>query len=173
MTYLDWQMIAATPWWIYPFAGYLLWASLMAVRPRLVSVKALSIMPLFFMALSVMSMTAMQHSFQYAHLFIWGGTFFLGTGLGYIHLALLKRKVNHSTHSLCLPGNWFWLGCFFALLFSKFFFGFEWTVDSSILIDPHYAMLLVFLYGLVTGLCTGRLGYTLRCLQSGPPTPAP
>jgi hypothetical protein len=163
-----WQTIASTPWWMFLFSAYFIWVCYNATKPRIVTIRQLTVMPLFIISLSVMSMCAMMKTVSYFHYALWLGMFLLGTGLGYLHFLMLNIKAIKSLNSVYLPGTWAPLFIILSLFISKSYFGYQFTFDPQTLVDPEYAILIILAYGLFTGLFIGRLGYALRCMKSGP-----
>jgi hypothetical protein len=161
-----WQTIAATPWWMFTLYIYLIWASFLATKPRLVSLKNLFVSSLFFLSLSVMGMCSMMRFISITHYAIWVGTLFLGTGLGYLQFSIMNVRAVKDTHTFPLPGTYLPLIVLLVFFTTKFYWGYDITIDPQSFIDPKNSILLVFIYGLLNGIAIGKLSYALRYLKT-------
>lgn|GEM_PF-1323183 len=166
MTNSFWQTIAATPWWVYLFSAYLLRLSIVATQPRSIPVKTLANALSLFVALSVFMLIALYQNITLAHLSVWVGTLFLGTGLGYLQFDRAKVKAMKETASIHLPGTWLILVLLILFVLSKWYFDFPLHVTPQYLLSPAYTLWCLFLYGLLTGIFVGRFIYAWYCLKN-------
>lgn len=167
MTNLIWERIANVSWVTYAFFIYIIIIGFKSTKPSVISIRSLRYMACLFFILSLIWFYSYIHLTMY-NLFILITTIFLGTLLGWLHFRLVKVKAIKNQQQIRFPGSWLMLIVTFALLISMFYLDLDFFSFSLMITTPAYALSLLALYGLFTGLYIGRLIYSVRSVKNGP-----
>lgn len=168
MNTVNWQAIAATPWWVFLYVGFIIWLAYSVSKPRIISLKQLYLLSLFFCALTALAVCPMYKSLALTDSLIWLDAMILGTGLGYLQLQFQQAKAIPNTESIYHPGTWLFFVLILAGLGAKFYFDLDINFTPQDFINPKNLFYILFAYGLFTGIYTGKLGYALRSTKQGP-----
>lgn len=171
MTNLTWERIADISWVTCAIFIYFIIVAIKATKPSFVFIRQLFFATGLFIVLSIVWL------YFYAHLTlfnctIWLGSIFLGTLLGWVHFWATKVKAVKDQKQIRLPGSWFLMFAIFAIVFSTFYYNFDFFSFSLKLTSKTYAFPLLIIYGICAGLFIGRLIYSIKCIKKGPYTPA-
>jgi len=167
MTNSIWNILAETPWWVYVLFIYLIRLGIKATKPQTVPLKNLLLLPLAFFTLSCLSIY-FSLKITALHIALWSLALLVGSFLGFLQGRLLKIKAIKHESQLHFPGSWSLLIMLLIIFASKYYLGHETAIDPAILTQPSSAAAMFALYGLMTGLFFGRVGYAIKCIKVGP-----
>src|SRR3989338_1808009 len=92
-----WQTLVQTPWWVYVILIYVLWIGVKALKPRVVSLKRLVIVPIVFLILSFHSLC--QVGLHPLNLISYLIALIIGAGVGFWLVSRMTLSVD-SKHGL-------------------------------------------------------------------------
>jgi len=167
MTNTIWDKIADTPWWYFLAFAFLVHASFLATKPRVIHVRSIFLSPIIPITLSIFSI----HHFipmTTQNIAAWLDALVLGVALGWLQFYISNIQAILHQPKIYIPGTWQLFIIVMAAFSAKIYYGFTIGFDPNILSDPDYAPIFMFAYGLITGLFCGRLTYSVQCIKSGP-----
>ncbi len=150
-----WQILEGTPWWVWVLFAYLLKIVIQASRPRVVSLYRLLIGPLFFVALTVHTVTQVPMYIQNAACLVI--SLFAGISLGFWQISRLSLKVDKQKKLIHLPGSYATLILIIIIFASKFYFAYTQAINPEIVSSWAFALPLLAISGLCTGMFIGRV----------------
>ncbi len=162
-----WEIIANIPWWVYALFFYIFYISVRAIKPRIVTVKNLIILPSIFIIFSIAGFYASGY-FTFIHFLLAVGAGCVGYLLGWWYFRWMKVKAIQYQSKLQLPGTWSVLVMVLVFFLLSYFLGDILTPTAQSIKQPHYIKWLFIIYGVLIGFFIGRLAYALRCLKRGP-----
>ncbi|MDP1575108.1 MAG: hypothetical protein Q8L78_09300 [Coxiellaceae bacterium] len=143
-----------TPWWIYLLSFCLLLIGLSALQPKVVSILKLAILPIFFTALSIHTLM-ISFTINTMTIATWAGSILFGILLGLVLASGHDYKVDRKNLLILLPGNWMPLILILIIFGSKYYFGYELSIDPSIAQNTNFQLIMLAISGSCTGVFIG------------------
>lgn len=150
------QIIMGTPWWVYALFIYLIWIGINASKARIIALKKLFIVPIIF---GFMSVHTLMTSFQMTSFTImtWSAAILLGAALGWIQIYRHALKIDKIHYLVRVPGTWSTLIFILIIFATKYYFGYELSVDPKLAEQSLFEFSMLAISGVFTGLFIGRL----------------
>lgn len=162
------QLFNIIPLWVYGFILVLIFLSIQAAKPKMVSIKILIYSPILFFIFSFLVIYYFLPLDKY-NISAWITCCILGAMLGWIHFRDLNIKGIRNTKSIFMPGSWFVLGVIVTLLCLKLYLRMRFSnINPKLLQTPEYAFPIISVYGFTTGLILGRISFATKCIYLGP-----
>ena len=154
-----------TPWWVYVLLIYLIRIGIRASKERVISFKKLLILPVIFTAMSVHTLVS---SFQIdlSLGLSWLISIFLGGLVGYLLIRKHNIKVDRKNLLIQTPGTWITLVLVLIIFASKYYFGYELSVDPGLIKQTAFEFSMLFVSGVCTGLFIGRFTFYISLLYT-------
>ena len=146
------ETIKGTPWWVFPLFAYLIWVGIGALKPQVVSLKKMFILPLVFLIWGIWGLIG---SFDgYKDILIWIIFTVIGYFVGWGIYQIYRIRADKKKLLIKLPGTRFVLVFIILIFATRYFFGYYQAthLEMSPLI---HAVNLVF-SGMITGIFIGR-----------------
>lgn len=159
-----------TPWWVYALLVYLLWVGIRAARPRVVALKKLLILPIIF---TLLSLHTLLTSVVLSPLTIgaWAVALLVGGAIGYAQISRQTLQVDRARGLLRVPGSWSVLVLIVIIFASKYYFGYSLSIDPQRAHHWPFALSLLAVSGICTGLLIGRFTCYRQRFKNLPSTP--
>lgn len=124
----------------------------------MVSLVKLSILPILFTVLSVHTMMTAFHV-TLSVVLSWFISIIMGSFFGYLLARRYQNqfRVDKKRWLIELPGTWTTLVLIMAIFISKYYFGYELSVDPSLTNNTIFEFVMLTVSGVITGLFIGRL----------------
>ena len=164
-----WQTIAETPWWKFAFVAYLIYLVYMTTKPRIITLRSLqygvfSLTALSVIALATVTVTHINPE-AFSRCLV---MFLLGSGLGWLQFSRYRLQAIAGEKKLLVPGSRTLVFIIPSIIFIKYYFNFQISLDASSMPIEKLTVLLMTLAGLSCGLFIGRLFYATHVVKSGP-----
>lgn len=153
------EAVKGTPWWVYPIFVYLLIVGIQALKPQIVSIGKLFILPIVLIAWSIFSLIT---GFEgWVDLFFWALAIVAGFFIG-CSLAGPYKKLRADRKKLLayVPGSRLVLILLMVIFAVKYFFGYYRASHEEPSSVIQVASILA--YGAITGIFVGRLYMLLK-----------
>ena len=114
------KIISDTPIWVWCILGYLIFTGIRAIKPRVVYIPKIFVIPLVFSALNYKVFVA-------SSILVWLGYFmclFLLSFLSYKYCAIKKIEIIKESASVKLPGTYWTLVILVTFFIVKYVFGY-------------------------------------------------
>jgi hypothetical protein len=150
------QTLWNTPWWVYVLLVYLIKIGIRASKKNIVSLKKLLIIPLVF---TFMSLHTLIYAFaiDVTTLSVWSISIVVGILLGWIQVFQYDLRVDKSSGLIEIPGTWSTLIIILIIFATKYYFGYELSVDPVIAHNTVFEVSALTISGVCTGLFVGRV----------------
>ena len=142
--------LQGTPWWVYVVFAYLVMIGIKAMKPQMVSVNKMFIIPLIFIALSIYGLIVGFRGWP--DLFFWAIALVAGFFVGG-RLAPEKFRADRKKLLAYIPGSPVILILILAIFAVKYFFGY-YSATHEVGDAMHVAQIIAS--GAVTGIFVGR-----------------
>lgn len=162
-----WQTIAETPWWKVAFFGYLIYLVFMTTKPRIITLRSLQFGVLSLTALSLIALATATYVTTEA-LSRALVMFLLGGGLGWLQFSAYRLQAITGEKKLLVPGSRILVFVIPAIVFLKYYFNNQLSVDTSSLPVEKLIVLFMTVTGLACGLFVGRWLYARHIVKFGP-----
>jgi hypothetical protein len=148
------EALKGTPWWVYVLFFYLLSIGLKTLKPRVISLKKMFIIPTVF---TVWTLYTMFSKFSHlSSIAIWGISLIVAILIGWS----LSRKINIQTDKkkglIRLPGTAITLILILLIFGTKYFFGYLYATDPLAQDTPVIFISDFITSGIITGLFLGK-----------------
>lgn len=143
------QVLGGTPWWVWFIFIYVLIIGVKALRPRIVSIYRLTLMPLLFVFLSIHTLFIVPLDFIRVTYFLL--TSLIGVGIGFWQISRLYLQIDKKQKYIAVPGSITTLLLVLVIFASKYYFGY--TIDTNPLMMQNNAFVWSMLA--ISGICTG------------------
>ncbi len=151
-----WQAAIHTPWWVYVLLVYLIIMGFKASRTRVIELKRLFIIPALFTFLSVQTLLS-SFKVDTFSILTWVIAILIGVAFGYLQIIRHKLRVDKKSFLVEMPGTWSTLVLIIIIFTSKYYFGYELSVDPQIAQQTLFEFSMLGISGVCTGLFIGRL----------------
>lgn len=148
--------ITQTPWWVYLIFIVLIARGIKALNGRVVPFRKLFILPTIFLILSVHTLIS-AFNINMLNIAFWVGGLLIGASLGTMLTFSLKLNVDKKHLLIFVPGTWTTLTFILILFASKYYFGYEMSVDPNLILQPDFKYSMLAVSGVAGGLFIGRL----------------
>lgn len=148
------QILNGTPWWVWFIFIYVIVIGIKALKPRVVSIYRLTLMPLLFVFLSVHTLFVVPLDFIRITIFV--VTIILGMGMGFWQISRLYLQVDKQKRLLAVPGSFATLILVLVIFASKYYFGYTEAVNPAMMHNDLFLWLMLAISGLCTGMFVGR-----------------
>ncbi len=162
-----WEKIAETPWWWYALAVYLLLACVSSLKPRIVEVKQLFVLPLFFIIFSAIILSV-SFDITLMNLATWTSALMSGMLLGFLQFRLLRIKAIPNENKLYIPGSPLFILMVASFLIAKVYFNLNTNIDVLFTLQQTHPIWFILAYGILSGLLLSKIVCSIRCLKKGP-----
>ncbi len=161
-----WQTILHTPWWVFILFFYLLKVGIDAIRPRIITMRKLFILPLLFLAFSIYSYLS-SFPFTLITFSAYALPMLFGVGIGWLFIKTLRLKFDKQKGLVKMPGSYVTLLLILLIFSTKYYFGYSSTTDPASSEKLLFISLRLSVSGMCSGLLVGRLaGYLFRRSKS-------
>lgn len=151
-----WEALVHTPWWVYLLFFYLLKVGFDATKTRVVSQKKLLILPIVFLALSLSTLLNSLHSTT-PILLLYLLSLSFGTGGGWLLVRNTNLQFDQKKKLVKVPGSWTPLILIMTIFGTKYALRYSLAVDPALADNRNFAILILGISGLCTGLLIGRV----------------
>jgi hypothetical protein len=150
------EILSGTPWWVYLLLALLLWIGITRLKPQVISLKQLFVMPL---GLTIWSLGSLLDKFNaLADVSLWAVFAAFGALLGWFIVRSFSIKADKKRGLIELPGSPLTLILIMLIFGTKYFFGAFYSINPQA-----YKYPLIFVADLASsGWITGSfIGQTL------------
>ena len=98
------EAILRTPWWVFPLLGYIIMIVIQSRRTRIVSLYKLFVMPVIFLAISLIALVSANPDFIVIG--CWLAAIMAGSAIGFFQLARMEILVDVPSRLIQIPGSW-------------------------------------------------------------------
>jgi len=145
------KALKGTPWWVYALFVYLVWVGVRAMKPQMVSVNKMFIVPLIFVAWSIYGLII---RFQgWVDIFFWAIAIIAGFFVGG-YLVFKKFRADRKKLLAYIPGSPVILILVLVIFAVRYFFGY-YSATHEVGQAMHVAQIIVS--GSITGMFVGRM----------------
>jgi hypothetical protein len=148
------EFMTQTPWWVYVIFIYLIILGTKALQPRVISLKRMFILPLFFTVWSIYSLYSLFNS--PLDIVYWFFSIILGTAIGWIITAAMEIKADKKKYLILLPGTYSTLILVVLIFGVKYFFGFIYSSDPLARKNVYIYTADLITSGFITGMFVGK-----------------
>jgi hypothetical protein len=160
-------LLMKTPLWVYLLLAVLLMMGFKASKTGVVNIKKMLIAPIVFTLMSIESLyTHLSITFYVLGLYV--GALSVGIGLGFLQVNRLKLKVDQKNGLIEIPGSWSVMVLILIIFSTKYYFGYELSVDPHALDNSEFEVLFISVNAICTGLFIGKTIGFYKQLISGP-----
>ena len=161
------QTALHTPWWVYLLLYFLLKMGFKAASTRVVSVKVLFIGPVVF---TFMAIETLINNFKITgfDISIFSIALITGAAIGWYQVSTQSLRLDKENWLIEIPGSWSVLIIIIIIFASKYYFGYELSVDPEIAHNTLFETAFVGVTAGCTGIFVGKLLCYLHRLQKGP-----
>ncbi len=154
------EILMGTPWWVYLLLIYLVFRGVKALKPQIVSVKKIFILPLIFCILSLYRLISTYQGFR--DLIVWLFFIIIGYIVGWGLAHSLRIRIDRRKLLLRMPGSPIILVLVLLVFATRYFFGAYSAMhpDAKDNFLFHSANLLSS--GFITGIFLGRFFAILK-----------
>jgi putative Mn2+ efflux pump MntP len=160
-----WQILTHTPIWVYILLIFLIYRCILTLKPRIIPLKKIFILPAVFIFLSIHTLFTVE---LYAVTFIIIAIVLAILGFigGWFHIRSQKIEIDREHQLIYQQGSWLTLVLVLLIIICKFYIGFALAMTHHIQL---HQQLLIFIYavsGATVGLMLGRTAHYLYVYQS-------
>ncbi|MBI5346495.1 MAG: hypothetical protein HZB76_05075 [Chlamydiae bacterium] len=150
------EIIKTIPWFAWLLFFYVILKGVKALRPQVLSIKKVFVVPLIFVVLGINGLM-MKQNLTFLHVAIWMGMFTISAYLIWRHMRPLKVQSDKQKGLIQLPANASTLVLLLSFFVSKFTFGFLSATHPELKANLFFYLSDIMISGLVCGLSFGRL----------------
>jgi hypothetical protein len=151
-------IVAQTPVWVWGLLAGLLTLGLSQVSSRTATLRRVTIMPVVMTVFSLSgTVTAFGNSPQFATvLLVWAAA----TAAVVAVIASMSPDAgttyDRASRSFALPGSWIPFALILAIFLTKYAVGIELAMQPRLAADSQFSLIVATLFGLFSGIFTGR-----------------
>lgn len=161
------QFLLQTPIWVYVVLALLIFRGIKACQTRIVALRKLFIIPAIFMVLSLHTLLT-TYILNADLISTWALGIAIGSGIGWLINHAKDIKVDGQQQLFLIPGSAMTLILVLLIFVSKYYFGYQITVSPEETHQINFAITLIAISGVCSGLFIGRLINYLYRLKKGP-----
>jgi hypothetical protein len=147
--------LKGTPWWVYVLLFYLLSIGKKALKPQVVSLKRLALLPIVFIVWSTISI-ATTFSFSILKWLCWLLSACLGSLLGYLLTRSISIQADKKKFLIALPATYSTLILLIMIFSIKYTFGYLYAVHPELVNNVWFTTTDIVASGVITGIFIGR-----------------
>jgi len=146
--------LKGTPWWVYALFIYLVVVGIKTLKPQVVSLKKIFILPLIFI---VWSLWTLGGKLSLAlDLSLWTGSFILGILIGWGLTRSSKIKADKKKALIRVPGGSLTFVLILVIFATKYFFGYTYATDPGASTNFSVVAADLVTSGIITGMFFGK-----------------
>lgn len=149
------EFLKGTPWWVFVLFFYLMFIGFGAVKPSVVSLIKLAILPVLFTALAIHTLIV-SFSINSTAILLLAAGLLLGSLVGLLIASGKDYKVDRQHLLILMPGNWSTLILILLIFASKYYFGYALSANPMIIHNLNFEIIMLIVSGICTGLFIGR-----------------
>ncbi len=158
--------LKGTPWWVYALFIYLVVVGIKTLKPQIVSLKKIFILPLIFI---VWSLLALGGKLSLGlDLSFWIPSFILGIFVGWGLTRSLRIKADKKKALIKVPGGPLTLVLILVVFGVKYYFGYTYATDPEARMNFNTVAADLTSSGIITGMFFGRLFCYLSKWRNSP-----
>lgn len=162
------EFMNQTPWWVYFVFVYLVILGTKALKPRVISLKRMFLLPLFFALWSIYSLYTLFNG--PLDIVYWAISIILGIAIGWTITVSVEIQADKKKFLIRLPGTCSAL-IFVVLIFAvKCFFGYLYATDPLLQKNVNIYTADLITSGLITGMFVGKALCFWRKFKEANPT---
>ena len=152
------EAILRTPWWVFPLLGYIIMIVIQSRRTRIVSLYKLFVMPVIFLAISLIALVSANPDFIVIG--CWLAAIMAGSAIGFFQLARMEILVDVPSRLIQIPGSWSSQVVMLLIFALRYYFGYDLAVHPDHNDRLEYKIIRFVSSGVLTGYLQGKLmGY--------------
>lgn len=148
-------IFARTPWWVWILFGLLLYRGIKALKPSVISLYTLFILPGIFIALSLQSLLSTK-AITFWIVSIWFGALVIGSLCGWFIVGKAPIKADKKNRWIWLPGTKLTLILIPLIFGIRYYFGYSIAINPQLMYSIPFLTTRFTLGGLMSGLFIGR-----------------
>lgn len=155
--------LKGTPWWVYVLFFYLLFIGIKALKPAVVSLKKMFILPIIFIAWSLYNL--ITELYDPLHLGFWIVSLAAGTLLGWLMIRSFPMKADKKKNLITTQGGPSTLILILLIFSTKYFFGYYTATHPEAMENLSFVFFRLAASGLITGMFVGKalcIGYKYK-----------
>ena len=152
------QTFIHTPWWVYVLFIYLVFIGIKAMKAGSVSIYKLIALPILFLILSLHTLYV-EMALNIGIVFAWVLGMIVGILAGIWHSKSHYIGIDKHKMVVKVKGSSLTLIIILLIFISKYYFGYMGATHPEELHNLRFVSVMLFCYGLATGLFCGRVGY--------------
>lgn len=161
------SIVTQTPLWIWPLFAMLLWVGYRRTRPRVSPTRILFFLPFFILALSIKTMAGFP--LDKVSLGGWAVGLVFGLLAGWLITRNQPVRADPENGLIGLPASWATMCLVMLIFFTRYYFGYKFSVQPDLRVDPIHVLARLSSMGLFAGLFVGRmLGHLLQYKRASP-----
>lgn len=164
-----WRTLSNTPWWVYLLLIVLLKLGIEASKPQVVPIRRMVILPAVFIWMSTHTLLTAVNPNAFT-ISTWLISIVMGAVVGWWQVQNFRLRVDKSNGLLELPGTWTTLIFIIIIFGTKYYFGYELSIDPYRHTDTWFEFSMLAVSGLCTGFFIGRLICYVKRLYNDPQT---
>jgi len=129
------QIFKGPPLWVWALLIYLLYVGFKALKPRVMSLKKIGILPTVFLYFSIQRLAT---NINFFNSLVWICSTIIGVLLSLILFKNIKISADKKNNLLKLPGSYSTLILILVSFSIKFYFGFQIGKDPNVLKDADF-----------------------------------
>jgi len=159
-----WNIVEATPWWVWALFIYLLFKGYKATRNQTTHLYRLMITPIIFVVLSLHTLVTLPLDFMKVLSYIIATL--VGVSFGFWQISRLFLQVDKKRKLIHTPGSWTPFILIFLVFGSKYYFGYSLALDPQLSTHAFFVFPLLLVSGACAGMFIGRTAcYICRYLS--------
>lgn len=161
-------ILKGTPWWIYVIFASILMLGIKGLKPRVISLKRLFIIPCILTAWAIY--TIVQHFHSFLDLQVWSLFLLLGSWVGKTLVLKFPTKADKKKKLLTIEGSPFTLVLALMVFTTKYIFGLLYLIHPEVMEKPLIFLLDLITSGFIIGLFFGKGLHYFRRYKRAPHT---
>jgi len=157
------SFITGAPGWIWLVFVFLVYRGIVNLRPSIVPIHSIFILPTIFLFLSLFNLV---NNFTFYTTIIWSIFFFIGMGIGWIIFNKVKIKIDKENGLIFNPGSPFVLILALSTFILKYYFGYLAATQPELLIDSRLLYAKIAIFALIGGIAWGRTSNYMMKFQN-------
>ena len=145
------KIITGTPWWVWPLLAFLLWRGINALKPSIIRVHDLFVMPLILATISMRGLIK-TYGLPASPLGAWSALFFVGILFVLLTTPRTAILVDRQRGLVQRPGSALTLVIILMVFGVKYYFGYLDAVSPGVTQEMTFVLLRFALSGMMMGM---------------------
>lgn len=163
------QTAINTPWWVYLLLILLIKIGINSAKTSVVPLKKLVVAPLVFTIMAVETLVN-NLTLTLPVIALFAITLLLGILLGWLQVTKQALTFDRSKLLIKLPGTWSVMALIIIIFATKYYFGYELSVDPEIVKNSYFEIAFIGVTAICTGLFIGKFLCYLKRMYTEPST---